>query len=96
MYESEDDRRSRRSRLGRIIQALERSLAVSYILDSGYRVIHCNPAWDNFAVRNGAPGLTGENVIGPNIFEAIPTVLKNFFFRCICAGVNAGHMGSVL
>lgn len=61
-----------------------------------YRVIHCNPAWDNFAVRNGAPGLTGENVIGPNIFEAIPTVLKNFFFRCICAGVNAGHMGSVL
>lgn len=58
---------------------LERNPAVSYILDSGYRFVHCNPAWDNFATMNGAPRLTGESVIGSSIFEAIPDVLKNFY-----------------
>ena len=40
-----------RSRLFRIIQALERSPAVSYIIDSSHRIIHCNPAWDVFAKK---------------------------------------------
>jgi PAS domain-containing protein len=34
-----------RSRLFRIIQPLERSPAVSYIIDPSHRIIHCNPAW---------------------------------------------------
>lgn len=68
-----------RTRLCRIVQALERSPAVSFILDPDHRIIHCNPSWSAFAATNGAPQLAGENSIGLNIFEAIPGVLKTFY-----------------
>ena len=91
MYESEDESRlARRSRLCRIIQALDRSPAVSYILDSGHRIIHSNPAWDSFAVMNGAPRLCGENVVGLNIFDVIPDVLKSFYLGAFARALEEG------
>lgn len=71
---------AQRSRLFRIIQALERSPAVSYIVHSNHRIIYCNPAWDRFANKNGAPQLTKEQIIGLDIFTVIPNVLKDFYF----------------
>jgi len=80
-----------RSRLFRLFQALEGSAAISYILDSQYRLLHCNPAWDDFAISNGAPQLEGEQVIGSVVFEAIPEVLKTFctdaFAKALIDGV---------
>ncbi len=68
-----------RGHLSRIMNALERSAGVSYILDSRYRVMYCNPAWNRFAASNGAPQLTGEAVIGSDLFDAIPEVLKTLY-----------------
>jgi hypothetical protein len=65
-----------RDHLSRIMQALQGSAAVSYILDSRYRLIYCNPAWDSFARSNGAPQLTSEAVAGSDLFDVIPDVLK--------------------
>lgn len=65
-----------RDHLSRIMQALERSPAVSYILDSQFRIIYCNPAWNLFARSNGAPQLARESVLGFDLFDAIPNVLK--------------------
>jgi len=65
-----------RDHLSRIMQALHRSAAISYILDSQCRFIYCNPAWDRFAWSNGAPQLTGEAVVGSDLFAAIPDVLR--------------------
>jgi hypothetical protein len=64
------------TRLHRIIRVLEEDPAVSYILDSNYRFVYTNPAWDAFAVSNGAPQLAGEAIIGFEIFDAIANVLK--------------------
>ncbi len=61
--------------LSRIMQALQRIAAVSYILDSRFRIMYCNPAWSSFAASNGAPQLTSEAVVGSDLFDAIPNVL---------------------
>lgn len=65
-----------RGPLARIMHALERSPAVSYILDSQFRIMYCNPAWTLFARSNGAPRLARELVLGFDLFDAIPDVLK--------------------
>ena len=61
------------------MQALERSPAVSYILDSGFCFVYCNPAWDNFAAINDAPRLTGESVTGLSILDITPDFLRTFY-----------------
>ena len=61
-----------RTRLFRILQTLELSPSVSYILDAERRFVYCNPVWDQFAKENDAPQLVGEKVIGFNLFDAIP------------------------
>ena len=81
--------RAGHTRFFRVIQALETSPAVSYILDSGHRFIYCNPAWDCFARSNGAPQLAGEAVIGFDLFDAIPEVLCAVYseaFQQVLAG----------
>ncbi len=65
-----------RGHLSRIMQALDRSPAVSYILDSQFRIMYCNPAWNRFARSNGAPRLAGDLVLGSDLFDAIPDLLK--------------------
>jgi len=64
-----------RDHLSRIMQALQKSAATTYILDSQCRFIYCNPAWDRFAKSNGASHLTGEAVVGSDLFDAVPDVL---------------------
>jgi hypothetical protein len=63
----------------RIIQALEKSPTVSYVLNSDHKFIYCNPAWDRFARVNGAPSLRGDSVVGSDFFTAIPDPLRRFF-----------------
>ena len=65
-----------RDRLARIMQTLQGSAAVSYITNSQCRLIYCNPAWDLFARSNDAPELAVESVIGSDLFDAIPEVLR--------------------
>ena len=65
-----------RGHLSRIMHALDRSPAISYILDSQFRIMYCNPAWNRFARSNGAPRLAGELVLGSDLFDAIPDALK--------------------
>lgn len=62
--------------LSRVMEVLDRSPAVSYILDSEFRIMYCNPAWNRFAQSNGAPELTSEAVVGFDLFDSIPDVLR--------------------
>jgi hypothetical protein len=39
---------------------------------------------------NGAPRLTGENVVGSNIFEVIPDVLKDFYSEAFAQALKLG------
>ena len=71
------------SDLQKLITTLESSDSVSYILDSDMRFAHCNPAWDEFASRNGAPQLNHRRMIGKPLLPAIPTVLTPFYLRVL-------------
>ena len=62
--------------LSRILESLQHSPTVTFIVDSKYRITYCNPAWNRFAAGNGAPQLTSEAVLGSNLFDAIPDVLR--------------------
>jgi len=62
--------------ISRMLPAIKRSAATTYILDSRCRFIYCNPAWNRFAISNGAPELTCEAVLGSDLFDVIPEVLS--------------------
>jgi hypothetical protein len=68
-----------RGSIPQIVQAMKASPATCYILDSEYRFILCNPAWDRFARSNGAASLTAESVLGCDLFASIPEVLRPFY-----------------
>ena len=65
--------------LSRIMQALHRTSAVAYMLNSEFRIMYFNPAWKRFAEANGAPQLTSQSVIGSDLFDVIPEVLRSFY-----------------
>jgi len=71
--------RTAHDHLSRIMNALQRSPVVSYILDSQLRILYCNPAWNDFATSNGAPQLTSDAVIGFDLFDAIPEDLRGLY-----------------
>jgi len=62
--------------LSAVVRALEGTAGASYILDSQFRIIYCNPAWNYFAESNGARQLTGNGAVGLRLFDAIPDVLR--------------------
>jgi len=65
----------------RIVSVLDRAPAISYVLDSELRFIYCNPAWDRFALENGAPELAEGSAIGTELFTVVPEVLTQFYSR---------------
>jgi hypothetical protein len=82
-----------RSHLSRIMSALQRSPVVSYVLDSQFRILHCNPAWDRFACANGAPQLTSDAVIGFDLFDAIPDDLRGLYLHTFSKVLSTGRVG---
>jgi hypothetical protein len=68
-----------RTHVSRIMSALKKSPVVSYVLDSQFRILYCNPAWNRFAIANGAPQLTSYAVTGSDLFDAIPEDLKGLY-----------------
>jgi hypothetical protein len=81
-----------RDHLSRMTQALRGSTAVSYILDSQFRVLYCNPAWNRFAKANGAPQLTNEAVVGSDLFDAIPDVLRAVYSNAFRQVLSTGRV----
>ncbi len=78
--------------LSRIMQALQRSAAVSYIVDSQYHILYCNPAWNGFARSNGAPQLTSDEVVGLALFDVIPDVLKAVYADAFQQVLSTGRV----
>ena len=61
-----------------------------YILDSQFRIMCCNPAWNRFARSNGAPQLTSEAVVGSDLFDAIPEALRAVYSAAFREVLNPG------
>lgn len=78
--------------LSRIMNALQQSPVVSYILDSELRILYCNPAWNHFATSNGAPQLTSDAVIGFDLFDAIPEDLRGLYSDAFRKVLSTGRV----
>ncbi len=61
------------------VEIIDKSAAVGYVLDSDLRFAFCNPAWDKFALENGAPQLAQGRSLGSDYFAVIPPVLRPFY-----------------
>jgi len=78
-----------RDELASLIKSLQPLTSVSYVLDEQLRFVYCNPAWDAFALANGAPELALNALAGQALLKAIPTVLHPFYangFRLVQSG----------
>jgi len=78
-----------RDELALLIKSLQHLTSVSYVLDEQLRFVYCNPAWDAFAIANGAPELALNALAGQSLFRAIPPVLQPFYvsgFRLVKSG----------
>ena len=64
---------------GEWTDAFESDSSVIYALDQDFRIVHCNLAWDRFALENGGTGATREHQLGRCVFDAIPEQLKPFY-----------------
>jgi hypothetical protein len=54
----------------------ETSASVTCVIDADSTIIYCNPAWDDFALRNGGERATTRDVVGRALFDYIPSVLE--------------------
>jgi hypothetical protein len=79
-----------RVHLSGIMQALRRSAAPSNILDSQFRLMYCNPAWNRFAKSNGALQFTSKALVGCNLLDALPDSLKAFYLDAFRQALSAG------
>jgi hypothetical protein len=50
------------------------------VLDSKFKFLYCNSAWDRFYLENGGSGgHLASQVVGSSIFEVVPAVLEEFY-----------------
>ncbi len=60
-------------------EELAKSGNVSCVLDENLRLAYCNPAWDHFALKNGGDAAMAKRVVGTQLFDFIPDVLRVFY-----------------
>ncbi len=66
-----------------MVGALDVSPLISYVLNSGYRIVYCNAAWDRFATENDAPELTHGAILGTDFRRALGDGLRPFYLHAI-------------
>ena len=64
-----------------MVAALDASPLISYVSDSQFRIVYCNPAWDRFAIENQAPELAGGRVLGSDLRSALGKDLLPFYVQ---------------
>ncbi len=68
---------------------------LSYTVDPGDRVVGIDGAWDEFAARNDAPGLTREGVTGRPLFDYVAGGETQEIVRILLLRVRSGRGVSV-
>jgi hypothetical protein len=66
-------------KLDEMLGVLGASADVCYALDPDLRLIYRNPAWDKFALENGAPELASDAVYGTDLRQVIGGDLIPFY-----------------
>lgn len=58
---------------------VENDSSVIFTLDEDLQLTYCNPAWDRFAVKNGAAWLRMPAPIGRSVLDAISGPLRSYY-----------------
>ncbi len=64
--------------------------SVVYALDNTLSICWTNPAWDQFAIQNGAPELAGGRAIGTRIIDVIAEPLRPFYCDVLNSTLRKG------
>ena len=75
-----------------LIDALEQSSMVSYIVDGDYQINYCNPAWDRFALENDAPELIRTSVLGLDLRSVLGKDLRSFYTQALEGVEKSGRV----
>lgn len=62
-----------------VIEQLDASPSVAYVLNGSLRIIYCNAAWDRFAEKNGGGPSRRERVIGTDVTSIIAGPLRSYY-----------------
>ncbi len=74
--------------LADMMETLESSVHVSYVVDRDWRLTYCNPAWDRFAIDNSAPELVRVFAVGCDLHNVIAEELLPFYSHAFQQAVN--------
>lgn len=74
------------------IDALNSEAAVCFLLDERLRLTFCNPAWERFAIENGAPHLIGERVLGTCVLDSIAGELADYYESLYRRALSTGEV----
>jgi hypothetical protein len=74
-----------------LIAASNESSSVTFLTNAANRIIYCNPAWDDFAIENGARGITHGGALGIDLFTVIAPELKGFYRSNLDVTRNSGE-----
>lgn len=70
---------------------MERNLEILYRINKQDRIVFVNDAWSQFAVENGSPELTSENVLNRSLWDFISDRTTISFYQKILRQVRKGH-----
>jgi PAS fold len=73
-------------------QSLNSEAAVCFLLDDQLRLIYCNPAWERYAIANGAPHLMGVQVVGRCILDSIAGELAGYYESLYRRALSTGEV----
>lgn len=69
---------------------LDHDTAVIFAIDSGFRIIYCNEAWDRFALENGGPHLVRSGQVGRALADVVAEPLQRFYWDAFDAVLTTG------
>lgn len=71
--------------------ALDGREDVACVLDADLRFVHCNPAWDHFALANQGERARSEYVLGTSLLDVVAGPLRRFFQHAFEAVASSGN-----
>ena len=54
---------------------------VTYVLDTAFTIVYCNPAWDRFALANSGESAIASIICGTPLFRYVPRILEYHYAK---------------
>ncbi|HVM93114.1 MAG TPA: hypothetical protein VMT67_09910 [Terriglobales bacterium] len=79
-----------------IVDALEASSTVSFLLNRDLHIIYCNPAWDRFAIENDGAELVRARILPFDLRRVLTDDLRPYYLSVFKDSAKAGAVRDCL